>query len=390
MLLVAGLALGGAAIAGGEQSQPSAGGLTEATPRALSVRMPAAGALGAPGLTVAGGKLLSPSPTALAAQPIGPLMGWLAPVAVSSPDGVQVVYSTWRQLREDDPRLSWSEQGIRFGDALGLPSLRRYDRARGADSLVEKGAFSAAWRRDGALAYLRGSQPHYGAGRRYVGDVVVRERPTEHAVVWSNAPDRYVVSAWAGRTLIAYRMREGEQLDLIAFDGARQQRVLAADSELVAVAPDGRSVFVNDGAAMPSTARVLDVATGHERSRFTLGEIAGVPVPWVGYSGSWTDDMVVAGTDSGLVVFRVGPRSIRPLQVLQLDPQLFPHGAVEPVFVGGGGRFVARADVPAGSGYRTVLLDCRLSTATCMRGDEAPEREWLRYVFNPSRPERDQ
>jgi hypothetical protein len=84
----------------------------------------------------------------------------------------------------------------------------------------------------------------------------------------------------------------------------------------------------------------------------------------------------------------VAERSIRPLQVLELDRQLFPHGAVEPVFVGGG-RLVARADVRAGSGYRTVLLDCRLATATCARVQEAPQREWLRFVSNPSRPQRD-
>ena len=44
-----------------------------------------------------------------------------------------------------------------------------------------------------------------------------------------------------------YRMREGEQLDLIAFDGPQRQRMLAAGSELVAVSPDGRSIVVNDG-----------------------------------------------------------------------------------------------------------------------------------------------
>ena len=96
----------------------------------------------------------------------------------------------------------------------------------------------------------------------------------------------------------------------------------------------------------------------------------------------------MAGVDAGLVVFRVAQRSIRPLRVLALNRELFPHGAVEPVFVDGE-RLVARADVRAGNGYRTVLLDCRLATATCARVQEAPEREWLRFVSNPSRPQRE-
>ena len=344
-----------------------------------------------PGNVVAGARIHGRGGGALAAQPMGGLMGWLAPVAVPSADGRAIAYSTWRDLRPDDPQKSWAQQGIEPGDALAVPSLRLYDLTTRADTLVAEGAFSAAWRADGALAYVRGSPPEYRAGERYLGDIVVRG-PAGGTTVWSLEADRYVVAAWAGQTLIAYRVREGEHLDLVALDGPGRHRELAGDTHLVAVSPDGKEAFVTDGSALPGTVRVIDVATGRERAALALASVSGAPVTWVGYAGSWTGDLVAARSDAGLAVFRVG-EEIRLERLLQLDPEQNPGGVIEPRFVGGSARVVARTSIASGpeaprDDAASVLLDCDVAAARCGRTEPLPARAWLRFAYNPSRPQK--
>lgn len=341
-----------------------------------------------PGLTVAAGKVGGQASAKLAAQAIAPLAGWLSPVAVVSPDGRQIVYSAWRELREDDPQRSWSEQGIERADPLARPSLRLHDLATGADSVLADGAFSAAWRSDGALAYVRGVRPEYRAWERYVGDLVVRDAPRGRDVRWSDLADRYVAAAWAGETLLAYRVRPGERLDLLAFDGPGRPRLLGNDTSLVAVSPDGTEAAVADGSAIPGALRIVDVRTGDERARLALGDEHTRPLTWVGYAGSWKDDLVAAESDAGLAVFRVDGDSVSLVRLLELDDDAFPHGAVEPQLTSRD-EIVARAETGSDAGGAdapTVLLDCDRVRATCSRLASAEPRAWLRFVYNPSRP----
>lgn len=357
------------------------------------IRLSVAARAQPPGLTVAAGRVAGAKTAELAAPAIGPLMGSLAPVAVPTRDGRGLVYSTWSELRRDDPARSWSEQGITRGEALGRPSLRLHDLATGTDSLIEDGAFSAALRADGALAYVRGTSEEYRAGERYLADVVVRAHLRAPAALWSVEPDRYVVAAWAGQTLLAYRIREGERLDVLAFDGPGRQRILAEDVHLVAVDPDGARVLVGDGSAVPATVRVLDVTTGAERASLPLAAIPDNPIQWVSYGGSWAGDLVAARTDAGVAVFRVAERSIEAAELLRPDPDAFPHGLFEPQFVDSGERIVARADVPEGPGAAgdegaSVLLHCRRRDGSCARSEPVRGRDWLRFVYDPSRPQR--
>jgi hypothetical protein len=343
---------------------------------------------GTPGLTVAAARIGGRASAKLADQAIAPLAGWLSPVAVPSPDGRRIVYSAWRQLREDDPQRSWSEQGIAPGDPLARPSLRLHDLSTGADSVLAEGAFSAAWRSDGALAYVRGVRPEYRAWERYVGDLVVRDGPHGRDVLWSDVADRYVAAAWAGATLLAYRIREGEQLDLLAFDGPRRMRVLGHDTSLVAVSPDGREAAIADASAIPGALRILDIRDGEERAQLPLGDERTRPLTWIGYAGSWKADLVAAESDAGLAVFRVDGDSVSLVRLLELDRDAFPHGAVEPQFASGD-EIVARAETGSDRGAAaapTVLLDCDRVRATCSRLASAEPREWLRFVYNPSRP----
>jgi hypothetical protein len=338
-----------------------------------------------PGNYVRGDGLYAKGARAQLGAPVsGALMGPLSPVAVTSPDGRLVAYNSWRELRAVDDQKSFSRQGIADGDALGTPSLRVNDE-RGRDFLLERGAYSAAWRRDGAIAFVRGVDPDFRAGRIYEGDVVVQPGVHGHGVVWTSAPARYVVYAWAGDRLLFYRIGEGETLQLLVADGPGKVRALAEGSA-IAVSPDGTRVAV--ASADSRSVRVLDVATGAEHGWLDLTTTS-PQLAWVGYSGSWTDDHVVAAANPGLAIFRVGADSIELEQVLSVDHAEFPVGLQEPRFADeAGDELVATADVPPAAGQPGVsyFLSCDRKTRTCKRGESAPARGWQRLVENPSRP----
>jgi len=341
-----------------------------------------------PGLLVSGAEIRGRAHATLSAEASSPLVGWLAPSAVPDAGGRRVIYGAWRELRADDPGRSWGEQGIEPGDALARPSLRLHDLTTGADTLLAAGAYSAAWRRDGAVAFVRGVDREYRAWRRYVGDLVVRDGPRGRDVRWSDTADRYVAAAWAGDTLLAYRIRTGEQLDLLALDGPGRIRLLGAGTSLVAVSPDGRRIAVADATAMPGVLRILDVAEGNELARLALGLPESEVPTWVGYAGSWVDDSLVAESDEGLALFRVSGNSVALVRLLGLDRDAYPSGGVEPRFAQSGERFVVRAETASVPGHpaATVLLECDPAAATCALLASAAPRAWLRFVYNPSRP----
>jgi hypothetical protein len=330
---------------------------------------------------------LSGGPAQLAAPPVTPLAGWLTPAGVPSPDGRYLAYNTWDELRPDDPALSWSDQGIEPGDPLATPSIRVHDSSTGRDELLEDGAFSLAWHPDGRVAYFKGAERDYRAAVRYVGDVLVRATVEAEPDVWSRAPGRYIVVAWAGETLLAYREREGEALDVIVFDGPGQMRVLAVDSALVAISPDGRQAFVERGPAQgrPSVS-VLDVASGREAATLDLTTVDPA-VGTVSYSGDWRGRRVVAPSASGLAVFRVGRVGI---SLEQAVPVAVAQGVAEPRFADAPGRRVVTWTTRGRGG---VFLDCDLTSEACAEVVPLPTARgaqgfpaWRRPLYNPSRP----
>jgi hypothetical protein len=315
----------------------------------------------------------------------GALMGPLSPVAVASPDGKSVVYTTWRELRPVDDDKSFSKQRIHEGEALGTPSLRIHD-GNSHDFLLERGAYSAAWRSDGAIAYVRGTDPDFRASRVYKGQIVVRPGVHGRAVIWTSEPGRYVVYAWAGTHLLFYRIAEGETLQLLVADAPGEIRPLT-DGSAIAVSPDGTRVAV--AAADSKSVRVLDVASGRERGWVDLTTTS-PQLSWIGYAGSWTGDRIVAPANPGLAVFEVGADSVELSQVLSVDRAQFPVGLQEPRFADhDDNEILATADVPPTPDRSAVsfFLDCDRTTRTCERGVEAPARSWQRLVDNPSRPE---
>jgi hypothetical protein len=316
-----------------------------------------------------------------------PLIGSLAPVAVRSASSRLLAYNSWTDLRALDPDLSLSKQGVAPGDPVGTPSLRVFDEGNGRDRLLERGAYSPAWRPDGAIAYARGLTDAFRPGRPYLAQVVVRPSLQAPAEAWTSEPGRYVVYGWAGSRLLVYRLGDNEQIETLVLDGPGRVRVLAEGS-LVAVSPNGEQVFTLD--SDNRHVRVLRIADGSEVA--ALDPAASDPsLEWVAYSGSWVGEHVVTSAAPGLAVFRVSGGSISVEQVLTVDRSALPAGVQEPTFTDDStSDVVATADLPPQNGLpaETVFLECDRTTRSCLRGDPAPARDWLRLAENPSRPEK--
>lgn len=372
--LAALIAVGAAQSIGSASTQPDV--------RALTVRSADGPARG---LFVAAGHVEGRRSASLAGTASSPLSGWIAPVAVPTADGGQLVYSTWEELRHQDPELSWSKQGIHPGDALGRPTLWVHDFGSGRDEVVDTDSYSAAVRADGAIAYVRGTAA-YRAFRTYTGDLVVRRSPAARPVVWSTEPAEYVAAAWAGDTLLAYRIDEGEQLDVLAFDGPGEQRVLMADANLVAVSPDGTQAFLAGEADIPGSVSVVNVADGTIAETLEL-ESLGQGILWAAYGGSWSGDLVAAPTNTGIAVFDVADEAISLRELLKGAPDTSTDDLIEPQFAGDTDHIVLRGD--AGPGKGTTALECELATATCLAQETEPGTAWLHPAYNPSRPNGD-
>ncbi len=357
--------------------------------RALTVR----GADGpVNGLFVAAGHVEGTRSAALAGTASSPLSGWIAPVAVPTVGGGQLVYSTWHELRHQDPGLSWSKQGIHSGDALGTPTLWLHDFASGRDTAIDANSFSAAVRSDGAIAYVRGTDV-YRAFTTYTGDVVVRSSTSARPLVWSTEPADYVAAAWAGNTLLAYRIGEDERLDVLAFDGPGEQRTLMADADLVAVSPDGTQAFLASQENVPGSVSVVNVADGTIAATLELGSLQ-QGILWAAYGGSWLGDLVAAPTNAGIAVFDVGTGAISLRELLKNDPNTLANDIIEPQFSGDTDHIIARGDArpgtdTAGDEDTTTTLECDLATATCLARAADPGGAWLHPAYNPSRPKGD-
>jgi hypothetical protein len=301
-------------------------------------------------------------PIRLAAAINTTLIANLSPAAVPAPAGRLLAYNSWRG---------------------GGPVVRIRDLETGKDDVLDEGAVSLAWRRDGALAYFKALKRDVGAPRRYAGRVVVRRAPAADPVRWTPTPRRYLVAAWAGRRLLAYRMRS-RWPDLIALDAPGRARLLARAGALVAVSPDGSRAFVSTYGASPPLVRVLDIASGREIARRAFRELR-----WLTESGAWTGDLVVATGNDGLAVFRVRRRAIALEQVLRFAPAGFPVGPFEPRLEDAGRRITGWAELesqPREALPQAAVLTCDRVARRCRHAPPVSTGVGLRLVYNPSRP----
>jgi hypothetical protein len=297
-------------------------------------------------------------PIALDAPVRAPLQGTLSPVAVPDRAGRRVAYNSLRGRR---------------------PVLRVYD-AAGRDRPLAEGAYSFAWRNDGAVAYVKALRLELTSFNRYRGQVVVRRSLAARPVRWTAAPGRYVVAAWAGPRLLLYRLSARGFPDLLVVDGPGQMRRLAAASALVAVGPEGDRAAVARYAESPPVVRLLDLSTRREVASVRLADMR-----WVVEAGSWVGNRIAAATSAGIAILRVEPQRVELEQVLRLDRSTFELGPFEPQLDASGRSIVAwaeRTPRPREPLSPAVVLACDRFKFRCRR---TPDAHGIRLVYNPSR-----
>ena len=315
-----------------------------------------------------------PEPVQLAIAPHPALQGTLAPLVVPSPDGTTLAYSTFNEDVELDPERTPSEQGVHPGDALGTPSILLHDLRTGTERTLAHGAYSPAWRRDGAIAYVQGTDAAYRAGTTYTGQVMVRANPggrggDDQAEQWTDSEGRYVVAGWAGARLLVYHTTGNESFDLEVLDGPGDVRTLAPASSLIALSPDGtRAAVATSANGWSSNVQILDIPSGEPVASLQTDAHTSLV-----YAGSWVGSRLVArgGDDRGPIVdvFAVGSDSVRLEKVLRVDPSL-PVGLSEPKLdPEDPNRMTAWSYVPDRSESGPyVLVGCDLATLTCTAG----------------------
>jgi hypothetical protein len=329
----------------------------------------------------------------LARPASAPLTGGDGPVAAPSPDGALVAYSTWEWTRPVDWTKAFAEQGISTGEPLGTPTLRIHDTRSRGERALEPGSFGAAWRSDGALAYVVGDPASYRANEPYLVRVVVRRSAQGQAEAWTAAPSRYRVVGWAGERLVVVRGSPGEAPDVEVLDGPGRERLLARGAGALAISPDGTTVLVSTGEpATPAAAVGLrDAGTGREVASFPLSAVAdpvtGRPALWISAPASWVGDRILAATDAGLVVLRASADRLAVEQVLHADLDRLTTGSIyEPRFAGADGReIVWWADVPSGRGPpRSAQFVCDRYALSCVRTPAVPASAAARPVYDQS------
>jgi hypothetical protein len=238
--------------------------------------------------------------------------------AIPSPDGRSLVYTAV------EPRSAYTPSAT--------PILRFHDFVSGRDRVIERGAGSAAWRGDGALAYVDGvSRPR----SLPVGHVFVRRSLSEPAVRWSTHAAAYTALAWAGDHLLVAALAAGQNVPaegegVYAFSGPGRARKLPLNG-VVAVDPLGELVVGPEGLE-PFFAGSLNFRVVRVRDGAILGELNLPPLidPSVPYAagqyvtgGSWAGDYIVIAASSAaadaLVVLRFENGRVSPAHVFRLE-----------------------------------------------------------------------
>jgi hypothetical protein len=219
-----------------------------------------------------------------------------------------------------------------------------------------------------------------------VGDVFVRGSVNGLPRRWTEQTDRYVVAGWAGPSLLVYRVRAGEALDVLALDGPGKRRVLASDAGLVAISPDGTSALVEHGPESgPPRVDLIAVSNGTKLASLDVSTVDPA-VGVVGYAGDWQGDLVAAPSASGLVVFRIAGGRIELARTMRTAAGT---GVAEPRFVG-----PSRVTGWTSSSSGGAFVDCDRVSGRCARAVPLPDARgvkafpaWRRPVYNPSRPQ---
>jgi hypothetical protein len=337
--------------------------------------------------------------------------------AIPSPDGRSLVYTAV------EPDRAYTSSAT--------PILRFHDFVTGRDRVIERGADSAAWRGDGALAYFdRVGRP---VGPPWsplpIGHLFVRRSLSETADRWSTRPAQYTALAWAGDHLLVAALAAGENVPaegegVYAFSGPGRARKLPL-SGVVAVDPRGEFV-VGPETLEPFLAgslnfRIVRVSDGAILDELDLPPLIDPGMPYAAgqfvTGGSWAGDHIVVAAwgalADALVLLRFEDGELSPAHVFRLEPTSAAragfHGEPEadfgnPRFVDeNGDEIVAWATTTRKKGPATVrssvFLVCIRTKKECRRTGPLPDLTLSdipgvrgspyrahAFIENPSRP----
>jgi hypothetical protein len=343
-----------------------------------------------PGATIpayiAGDRLVLPKrakPVRLEDRLVAPLLGQNVPLVLESPDGRFVLYHTWRNE---------------------TPLLRLVEPSSGADVLFARGAQSAAWRSDGAIAYTEGTPPNYRPQRPWVGNVVVRTSLRSSPTVWTSRRGMYRVAGWTGSRLLVESgvsnvVRLGTPEGTLIYESPGRY-MYAGLGGVSALSPDRRYFFgrVPNGDGPSDRVRIVDTATGLTVARGALKAMArraGIDArnldAGVYGAASWRGEYIAADTASGrtgtLVVLRFARGKLSLEHALRLDGSAGLHGrygahfSVPRLLDNKGKRVIVRVDVPGpDDNAATYFLTCDTEARECVRGRPVAPREWMALV----------
>jgi hypothetical protein len=323
-------------------------------------------------------------------------------LAVSSPDGRYVLYQTRRSV--GGPQVpSYS------------PVLYVHDTVSRREKVLARGAETAAWSRDGRIAYFKGDREPYIAGRSGAdnGQVVVQTlngAPSK----WTRRSNGYDVLAWAGDELLVEirdcylsspGCREQPGPGVYALNRSGRLRPLNL-ARLIALSPDGRYAFgVADrpmnGEQLSSRVRISRVDTGEVITTLSLARplkaldslsFADTASLSSFSYGSWRGNSIVMTSSPALVFLKQRGRQLVVKSMINIEQVAYVNWLDVPLFTGPGNDRVAlavHALAPEGGIGRQPVLSCSRSTRSCVRVAYLPRDRstgTFTVVANPSRP----
>lgn len=325
--------------------------------------------------------LLGNDTVTLAYQPLDGLGGAFVPWVVPSADQTNVYYTMWEERRDLDT--------LRPGEVGGIPVIRKFDLSTGEEQVWRRGAYAVAASLDGRVAFVQDLDGAYVFSEPNPNRVMV-STPDGADEVWSTETDvTYITVGWAGETLIAYFVGQGEFVRTFAFDGPGERRLLSDGGTVGAISPDGTEVLIVETYHDGSKFAVKRVSDGVEVASLDPAE-EGLGVLFSAYGGDWRRDRIVlpAGRDSGgqvtvgVVVLERNADSLALLKLAEL-PSL-TYVPEWPRFRETGVIWF-RAAIPVDGSDRYIEVECDLETDSCRTVSPPVDMRTSAIVGNASR-----
>lgn len=318
----------------------------------------------------------------LTAEPHLPLGGALVPSVVPDQTGSALFYTATENLLDIE--------AVAPGESWGVPTIRRFDVATGADEKVLDGGYAPTISHSGLLAYAQDVNGEYRKEDGHLTRLAVLDGSS--ATIWTGEEEaRFTPYGWAGDILIAYVTGEGESLSVVALDGPGQLRQLSAQGYIGAISPDGTQVLlieltVSESGSLYSLIKVVNASDGVVVATYEPSRDPDFAVI-LGYGGDWKGQRAVVLGPGGFAVFDIGASSISPVGIFQLSFEK-SEGALSPVWLLDDSRVWTRAMVSTDKGFAIAGVECNIVRIECANvSDLVSSDSAFATVGNMSRPQ---